>query len=191
MANFYKIQYSDFRYMLLGLDQLDIMRNAPRDIGLEFDDIMLFSERDTRMASWWYEPEVSFTPNYVSGEPLIPDVVIWQAGAALVLGPVAYRILGGWLKQYGELLPVTVLNEPEKYWIFNCIAKKNADPDGSSWEYSGNLPTKIKSIGFTCEDSDPAVFKTDFDNYSFLYCGGIFKDSVEAHGLKGVDFIPL
>ena len=191
MSNFYVLKYTDYRYMMLGLDALDIIRKAPRDIGLEFDDIMAFSRRDTRFASWWREPEVSFTPNEGIEKALIPDVVIWPAGAALVLSPKAYRMLGDLLKVCGELLPVRVMNESQPFWIFNCLVKKNVDPAKSAWKYEGDVPIQIDSIGFTENDDDPVIFKTDFDNCSFLYCSERFKAAVVELGLEGISFRKL
>lgn len=133
MSDFFAIGYTDYRYMLLTLDALDIIKNAPKDIGLQFDDIMRFSMRGTKFKSWWVAPETTFTANEGAKEQFLPDVVIWQAGAALVLSPKAYRLLGDMLEPLGELLPVKILNEPQSYWIFNSLVKKGADPEKSAW----------------------------------------------------------
>jgi len=191
LSNFYAIKYTDYRYMLLSLDALDIIENAPEGIGLQFEDIMRFSKRDTRFESWWEAPETTFTPNEGIKEHIVPDVVIWQAGAALVLSPKAYRLLGDILKPLGELLPVTIMDEPESYWIFNCLARKDADPSKSAWEYLGDKPVRLKKVGFSVADDDPVIFKTDFDNSSFLYCGERFKAVVEQFELQGISFSPL
>lgn len=191
MSDFYAIKYTDYRYMLLSLDALDIIENAPSGIGLQFDDIMRFSKRDTRFESWWEAPETTFTPNEGVGEQIVPDIVIWQAGAALVLSPKAYRLLGDILKPLGELLPVMIMGESQSYWIFNCLVKKDADPDKSAWEYIGDKPARLEKVDFSENEDDPVIFKTDFDNCSFLYCSERFKAAVIDLGLKGLSFSEL
>ncbi|TNC79479.1 MAG: hypothetical protein C9356_18985 [Oleiphilus sp.] len=95
--------------------------------------------------------------------------------------------MGEWLSQYGELLPVTVMNNPETHWIFNCRAKKDIDPDRSSMDCGEDLPV----INFVEGVDDPEIFKTDFDKCSFLYCGEKFKATVEDYGLQGLSFTQL
>lgn len=140
MSDFFAIGYTDYWYMLLTLDALDIIKNAPKDIGLQFEDIMRFSMRGTKFKSWWVASETTLTAHEVAKEQLLPDVVIWQAGAALVLSPKAYRLLGDMLEPLGELLPVKILNEPQSYWTFNSLVKKGADPEKSAWQYMGDMP---------------------------------------------------
>lgn len=190
MSNFYALKYTDYEYMMLSLDAMDVIRKAPRDQGLEFDDIMSFSKRDTQFASWWSAPETSFIANTNSRSPKVPDLMIWQAGAALVLSPRARRLLGDVLNHHGELLPVRIMNEPEEYWIFNCLSRKEADLEKSAWEYAEGAPLHLKSIGFSQGSDDPIIFKTDFDNSTTLYCGEKFKAAVEEYGLKGLTFAP-
>ncbi|PHQ87345.1 MAG: hypothetical protein COB58_05135 [Thalassobium sp.] len=176
---------------MLALDPLDIIRRAPRDLGLEFDDIMEFSRRSTKMKAWWPDIETTFVANEDIESPEIPDITIWPAGAALVLTPKAYRLLGDLLGKFGELLPVRILNEEQPCWIFNCLTKKDADPELSEWEYQGGMPISIKRLGFEFGDNDPVVFKSDFDNCAFLYCGDRFRKIVAEYELKGLAFDSL
>lgn len=190
MPSFYALKYTDYEYMMLSLDAMDIIRKAPRDQGLEFDDIMSFSRRDTQFSSWWRAPETSFIPNSGARNPRVPDIVIWQAGAALVLSPKARRLLGDLLQPHGEFLPVRIMNESDPYWIFNCLSRKDADSTLSAWDNVDGIPLNILSIGFQEEANDPPIFKTDFDNSTSLYCTERFKHALEDFDLKGLTLSP-
>lgn len=183
---FYSIERDGYDFLFLDLLPRDVLRKAPRDKGLEFDDVMQFSKSSRSMKDWWPELETTLRANEDIDSPRMPDISLWAPGA-LVLYPRGYRLLGEWLSQFGELLPVRVMNDPETYWIFNCRSKKEADEGRSSMDCGDALPV----ISFEETDEDPAVFKTDFDNCSFLYCGDKFKAAVEEYGLKGISFKPL
>lgn len=44
----------------------------------------------------------------------------------------------------------------------------------------GDMPIQLEKVGFSVSVDDPVIFKTDFDNYAFLYCGKRFKTVVES-----------
>ncbi|WP_276681649.1 hypothetical protein [Thalassolituus oleivorans] len=188
---FYSIERDGYDFLFLDLLPRDVLRRAPGDKGLEFDDIMKFSQSSKPMKDWWPELETTLRANEDIVSPKMPDLSIWSGGAALVLYPRGYRLLGEWLSQFGELLPVKVMNQSDPCWIFNCRAKKDVDPEKSSCEYVDDMPLHIESIGFTEFEDDPVIFKTDFDNCSFLYCGERFKAAVEEMGLEGQSFREL
>jgi len=189
--SFYALERDGYEYLFLDLTKRDVLRRAPRDKDLEFDDVMKFSQSSRPMKDWWPELETTLRANEDIVTPKEPDLSIWSGGAALVLYPRGYRLLGEWLSQFGELLPVKVMNQSDPCWIFNCRAKKDVDPEKSSWEYVDDMPLHIESIGFTESEDDPVIFKTDFDNCSFLYCGERFKAAVVEMGLEGLSFREL
>jgi hypothetical protein len=189
--SFYALERDGYEYLFLDLTKRDVLRRAPRDKDLEFDDIMKFSQSSRPMKDWWPELETTLRANEDIVSPKMPDLSIWSGGAALVLYPRGYRLLGEWLSQFGELLPVKVMNQSDPCWIFNCRTKKSADPEKSSWEYVDDMPLHIESIGFTEFEDDPVIFKTDFDNCSFLYCSERFKAAVVELGLEGISFRKL
>lgn len=189
--SFYALERDGYEYLFLDLTKRDVLRRAPRDKDLEFDDVMKFSQSSRRMKDWWPELETTLRANEDIVSPKMPDLSIWSGGAALVLYPRGYRLLGEWLSQFGELLPVKVMNQSDPCWIFNCNAKKDVDPEKSSWEYVDDMPLHIESIGFTEFEDDPVIFKTDFDNCSFLYCSERFKAAVVELGLEGISFRKL
>jgi len=189
--SFYALERDGYEYLFLDLTKRDVLRRAPRDKDLEFDDVMKFSQSSRPMKDWWPELETTLRANEDIVSPKMPDLSIWSGGAALVLYPRGYRLLGEWLSQFGELLPVKVMNQSDPCWIFNCCAKKDVDPEKSSWEYVDDMPLHIESIGFTEFEDDPVIFKTDFDNCSFLYCGERFKAAVVEMGLEGLSFREL
>jgi hypothetical protein len=183
---FYSIERGGYDFLFLDLLPRDVLRKAPRDKDLEFDDVMKFSQSSRPMKDWWPELETTLRANEDIDSPRLPDISLWAPGA-LVLYPRGYRLLGEWLSQYGELLPVTVMNNQETHWIFNCRAKKDADTERSSMDCGDDLPV----INFIEGVDDPAIFKTDFDNCSFLYCGEKLKAAVEEYELKGLSFSEL
>tara|TARA_Y100000296_G_scaffold57383_1_gene65852 strand:- start:17913 stop:18473 length:561 start_codon:yes stop_codon:yes gene_type:complete len=183
---FYSIERDGYDFQFLDLVPRDVLWQAPRDKGLEFDDVMKFSQSSRPMKDWWPELETTLRANEDIDSPRMPDISVWAPGA-LVIYPRGYRLLGEWLSQYGELLPVTVMNNPETHWIFNCRAKKDVDPDRSSMDCGEDLPV----INFVEGVDDPEIFKTDFDKCSFLYCGEKFKATVEDYGLQGLSFTQL
>ena len=183
---FYSIERDGYDFLFLDLLPRDVLRRAPRDKGLEFDDVMQFSKSSRPMKDWWPDLETTLRANEDIDSPRMPDLSLWAPGA-LVLYPRGYRLLGEWLSQFGELLPVRVMNDPETYWIFNCRSKKEAGQEYSPTDGRDELST----VTFGEEDDDPAIFKTDYDNCSFLYCGDKFKTAVEEFDLKGLSFRAL
>jgi len=107
--------------------------------------------------------------------------------ARLFLTEDANTLLLPLLSNCGESLPIT--HDQGAGFIFNtlCTAESlNAvNPQLTTHDEHGNLV----HYGFN-EDrlSDHALFKTELDNYTRLYCTEVFKQAVENANLKGIVF---
>lgn len=76
------------------------------------------------------------------------------------------------------------------FYTFNCRTLVDADPTQSEQITDAGQVIGVKRLGFDSKDvGDKVIFKTSFNNCTDLYCSNAFKESVEAYGLTGVEFL--
>lgn len=137
-------------------------------------------------ASVWKPLFIDFYDSTETGTVVaMPDLTV--DGGRMYLSEKAYKLLKDLLEPCGEFLPVTT--QGGAGYVFNVLALADA-VDG----IDGALSTKnaygdLQSLAFR-EDrlKGITVFRTGFDGYMGVFCGGEFKDRVERSGLKGIVF---
>lgn len=183
MNNIFAIRNDNYSFQELDLMIDDIVDARPP--ALSEDAVLDFSLTNCEMSDWWPMPDTEFIPIDDDSAP-IPDIAKW-IDASLVLSPKAYRLLGDTLKEYGELLPITV--KKETYYIFNCRTFGQVKKELCEKSYYDGEEAGIKTIVFDLDDVSPKlVFKTDYNAGLELYCGERLKKLVEDFGLRGVIF---
>jgi len=182
MSKIYVIE-NDFRnFQSLDLETFDLVIHKPKHIPL--DDVLHFSQRNTRFSEWWYTPETKHIKNEGSINPTIPDLAHWHRGT-LVLSPRAHRLLGETLAQSGELLPVIVRDET--FYIYNCFVFGEEDKEKTKFSYMNDEPFELVALEFTPETAENLLFKSKSESSS-LFCNEQFKQLVEANELTGIEF---
>lgn len=183
MNKMYAIRNNAANYQELDLQIYDVIASKPANINE--DTVLDFSETNYAMVDWWTTLDTEFNPIDNPSEP-IPDISKW-IDATLVLSPRAHRLLGETLKEFGELLPITV--KGEIFYIFNCLTYGKIKEELCKKSYYEGEEFGIKTIVFDETDvQEKLIFKTAYNSCFELYCGDRFKNAVETFGLTGSIF---
>ena len=172
----------DFQELDLKID--DVIDLRPND--LDENNVLDFSLLNYPMAQWWPTPDTEFIAIDNDQAAPIPDISKW-IDVSLVLSAKAFRLLGDTLKEWGELLPITVVGE--KFYIFNCLTFGTVKEELCEKAYYQGEEVGLKTIMFDEEDvAKKTIFKTDLNSCMELYCGHRLKNIIEEYKLTGMIF---
>jgi hypothetical protein len=172
----------DFQELDLKID--DVIDSRPNDV--DEDSVLDFSLLNYPMARWWPTPDTEFVTIDNDQTAPIPDISKW-IDASLVLSAKAFRLLGDTLKEWGEILPITVGSE--NFYIFNCLTFGAVQKDLCEKSFYKGEEVGLKSIVFDHTDvAEKVIFKTDLNSCMELYCGDRLKNVIEEYKLTGVIF---
>ena len=115
---------------------------------------------------------------------LIPDITRWYTH--LAFSAAAFNQLKDKLEGYGEFLPVST--QIGVWYVFNVLATEEVDKSRSEAEIVNGVQVGVIRITFKNSSPDKAVFKTDFDKCSRIFCTEAFKELVDACNYKGLTF---
>lgn len=184
MNKVFAIRNDAYKFPELDLEVDDIIESMPAS--LEEDTVLDFSINNYAMLSWWPMPDTEFRGIGDESFTEVPDLSKW-IDSTLVLSPKAHRILGELLKEYGELLPITV--KSERFYIFNCLTFGRVKEEFCEKSYYEGSEIGIKKIVFDDADiQEKLVFKTRYNACFEMYCGEKPKEIIESFKLTGVSF---
>lgn len=184
MSNIYRIE-NNGNFKWLGLEVHDLIDLMPEEYTLK--QIHRFSFHNLSLGERWNNVHSTFKPNFDRVDDPIPDISNWLGHASLVLSEKAFDVLGGELKEYGELLPIAC--NGDIFHIFNCRTLVDADESRSKKEIFQGLEVGVEKIVFDEKDiNGKLIFKSPYNSCADLFCGEAFKNTVTQHNLKGILF---
>lgn len=182
----YLLKNIESSYQQISLDSVELCEKLNLgDRGLE--DCVNLGLLDVKLSDRWKKVDTSFKPlpDY-PGAVKIPNISIWK-NATLVLSEKAYASLGLILKEYGELLPISV--QGFNYYIFNILASGKVDESKSLYEWDDDVALGVEKLVFDESDiREKVVFKSFHNGFGGIYCSEAFKSTCEELDIDGLRF---
>lgn len=167
----------------IGFDRDESFRLFGDNIENQFD----VNWRLKAFSDSWKPMTVNFADEDGSYSKGVPDIS--EHHGRLFLSPKAYDLLFDTLKSDGEFLPVTY--EQGEGYMFNPLRlAESVDGLDSELSLKDEFDDVTNVVFHDSKVSELAVFKSEFNYFSDLFCQEHVKDLVEGAELKGVWFTP-